>query len=147
MCKILFQPGKNLKTIGTSCFHSFVSTSISIPSSVEKIGEYFLGNCSDITSVNVDADNKNYCSVNHSEIIEKDKKRLRLACRDFVVKTDGKVTTIAVSSLISSLTSTILTSSITAVEDWIFYYCNEFKDFYYLAGEEEFKKKMPFFYQ
>ena len=90
----------------------------------------------------MDADNKNYCSVNHSEIIEKDKKRLRLACRDFVVKTDGKVTTIRASSLISSLTSTILTSSITAVEDWTFYYCKELKDVYYLAGEEEFKKKM-----
>ena len=58
----------------------------SIPSSVEKIGEYFLGNCSDITSVNVNEGNKNYCSVNHSEIIEKDKKRLRFACGDSVVK-------------------------------------------------------------
>ncbi|MDD7607852.1 MAG: hypothetical protein SPJ52_03835 [Candidatus Enterosoma sp.] len=90
----------------------------------------------------MDADNKNYCSVNHSEIIDKDKKRLRFACGDSVVKTDGKVTAIIVSSRISSLTSTILTSSITAVEDWAFYYCNEFKDIYYLAGEEEFKKKM-----
>ena len=112
----------------------------SIPSSVEKIGVYFLGNCSDITSVNVDAGNKNYCSVNHSEIIEKDKKRLRFACGDSVVKTEGKVTAILASSLTSSLTSTILPSSITAVEDWVFYYCNEFKDVYYLAGEEEFKK-------
>ena len=91
----------------------------------------------------MDADNKNCCSVNHSEIIEKDKNRLRFACGDFVVKTDGKVTTIAVSSLISSLTSTILPSSITAVEDGAFYYCNELKDIYYLTDEEEFKKKMP----
>ena len=88
----------------------------------------------------MDADNKNYCSVNHSEIIEKDKKRLRFACGEAVVKTDGKVTTIKASSLISSLRSTILHSLITTVEDWVFYYCNELKNIYYLAGEEEFKK-------
>ena len=91
----------------------------------------------------MDADNKNCCSVNHSEIIEKDKKRLRFACGEAVVKTDGKVTAILASSLTSSLSSTVLTSSITTVEDWVFYYCKELKDVYYLADEEEFKKKMP----
>lgn len=53
-----------LKTIESSAFSDNSFTSIDIPASVTKIADSVFPRCNSLKSINVNANNKNYCSIN-----------------------------------------------------------------------------------
>ena len=116
------------KTIADIAFYYCTSlTSITIPNSVTSIGYAAFTGCRSLISINVDANNKNYSSVN-GVLFNKDKTVL---IRYPEGKTDTKytipdsVTSVGDSAFYycTSLTSITIPDSVTSIGDYVFYKC------------------------
>ena len=91
-----------LKTIGEGAFYYCEKlASITIPSSVTSIGECAFGDCPLLASISVDAGNTVYDSRNNCNAI---------------IET-------ATNTLISGCSNTVIPSTVTAIGDYAFYYC------------------------
>lgn len=91
-------------------------TSIYIPSSVTKIGDYVLCGCTGLNSITVDKDNEKYYDENNC-IIEAGSKTLIAGCKNSIIPADGSVTSIAEGAFgdLTNLASITIPAAITNI--------------------------------
>ena len=116
----------SVTSIGGSAFCCSFLTSITIPNSVTSIGGYAFAACPSLTSIDVDANNPNYASIDGMLY---DKKRITLiACPGGKTKVSipNSVTSIGNCAFYgcSSLTSVTIPNSVTSIGELAFYDCS-----------------------
>ena len=120
--------GNRVTTIENQAFYSCGLTSITIPNSVTSIECGAFEDCSRLTSIIVDLNNSNYCSID-GNLYTKDKKTLiqyAIAKRDSSFTIPNSVTSIGDSAFsgCSLLTSITIPDSVTSIGDRAFEGCN-----------------------
>lgn len=122
----------SVSSIGTGTFRNSSITSIFIPRQVSNIGSYPFYNCSNLTSITVDALNLNFISVNG--VLFNNTLKTLLAyppglAGSYVIPNGA--TTIGVDAFGScnKLTMVKIPGSVTAINDYAFEYCTLLTDF------------------
>ena len=100
-------------------------TSIDIPNSITKIGDFAFGNCPVLTSIVVESGNPRYDSRNNcNAIIETADNTLIAGCKNTMIP--NSVTSIGVRAFegCDGLTSIVIPNSVTAIGNKAFYSCD-----------------------
>ena len=134
----------SVTSIGGYAFYNCSSlTSVMIPSGVTSIGNSAFSGCSSLTDINVDPDNKDWCSVD-GVLFSKDMKKLAAfpGGRTGEYQCPDGVTSIGYYAFsgCSSLTSVTIPDSVTSIGDYAFYGCSSLKDVYYGGTEEQWNQ-------
>ncbi|MCD8151110.1 MAG: leucine-rich repeat protein [Clostridiales bacterium] len=119
--------GESVQTIGAYAFQAATITSLTLPASVESLGDLICSSCSNLTAFYVDYANTTY-SAEDGVLFNKD--QTELLCypqgkADTTYSVPSSVTTVADYAIYNNkyLTSISLTDNITAIGDWAFAYC------------------------
>ena len=125
-----------LKRIESFAFQLTQLESITIPASVEFIGERILNHCSNLTTIIVASDNPTFDSRDHcNAIIETATNTLIQGCKTTVIP--ASVTALGTTAFTEcyNLTSITIPKSIMQIGDWAFTYCADLKDIYSFIEE------------
>ena len=109
--------GNSVKSMGDGAFDGCTGlTSLTIPDSVTSINASAFSDCTGLTSLSVDSANKIYHSENNC-IIETEKKKLVLGCKNSIIPSDGSVTSIGDFAFVgcTGLTDIIIPSIVTSI--------------------------------
>jgi len=124
---VTFGENSQLKSIGSYAFSGCTDlTSITIPASVTSIGSSAFYGCTDLTSITVDSGNTVYHSAGNC-LIETVSKTLVTGCKNSVIPTDGRVTSIRSSAFegCTGLTSITIPASVTSIGSSAFRGCTD----------------------
>ncbi len=118
------EDGGAIGWFGGPFYHCRALTSVTIPNSVTYIRENSFNECTNLTSITVEAGNTVYHSAGNC-IVETESKTLLAGCKTSVIPNDGSVTSIGSSAFkdCTGLTSITIPDSVTSIGDYAFMAC------------------------